>query len=182
MSTSSQLPEQRSAPMHERRSFLGALFAIVGGVVSATLAVPLIRFATYPLRATAGGTSWSDVGKMDEFTSLTAPVTRTIHVERVDGWRSSFAQNAVYIVPLGAGKLKVLSSVCPHLGCTVRWVDKQNQFVCPCHGGIFTETGALVHGPPLRAMDSLQTKVENGMLKVRFEYFREQVADKEPMA
>lgn len=182
MSTSSQLPEQQSAHMHERRSFLGALFAIVGGVVSATLAVPLIRFATYPLRATAGGTSWSDVGKMDEFTSLTAPVPRTIQVERVDGWRSSFAQSAVYVVPLGGEKIKVLSSVCPHLGCTVRWNDKQDQFACPCHGGIFTETGALVHGPPLRAMDSLQTKVENGILKVRFQYFRELVADKEPMA
>src|SRR5665213_2111405 len=105
MSTSSRIPEQHTAPMPARRSFLGALLAIVGGVVSAALAVPLIRFATYPLRAATGETSWSDIGEIAEFTSLTAPVARTIQVERVDGWRSSFAQNAVYVVPLGGGKI-----------------------------------------------------------------------------
>jgi Rieske Fe-S protein len=90
-------------------------------------------------------------------------------------------QNGIYIVPAGDGKLKVLSSVCPHLGCSLRWIDKRNMFVCPCHGGTFTHTGVHVSGPPLRAMDELESKVENGVLKVRFQYFRQLDAKKEPV-
>src|ERR1700733_337332 len=177
MSTQAHVPN--SVP--ERRSFIRNLFVAVGGLVTATLAIPLARFATFPLRAKEDETSWSDVGKPDEFLSLAEPVARTIDVQRIDGWRSSVIQNGIYIVPTGNGNLKVLSSVCPHLGCAVRWIGKQDKFICPCHGGTFTNTGVHVSGPPLRAMDELESKVENGVLKVRFQYFRQLVARKEPV-
>jgi menaquinol-cytochrome c reductase iron-sulfur subunit len=173
------LVDQRSVPVPERRSFLGLLLAGVGGVVGAVMAIPLVRFATFPLRVPAEETSWSDVGKVDEFLSLAEPVSRTIDVKKIDGWRSSVVQNGVYVVPTGSGNLKVLSSVCPHLGCAVRWIGKQDKFICPCHGGTFTSAGVHVSGPPLRAMDELESKVENGVLKVRFQYFRQLVAKKE---
>ena len=181
MSAPVHLSDQMPVPVPERRSFLGLLLAAVGGLVSAALAIPLVRFATFPLRVPSAATSWSDVGKADEFLSLAEPVARTIDVQRIDGWRSSVIQNGIYIVPAGNGNLKVLSSVCPHLGCAVRWIGKQDKFVCPCHGGTFTNTGVHVSGPPLRAMDELESKVENGVLKVRFQYFRQLVARKEPV-
>jgi menaquinol-cytochrome c reductase iron-sulfur subunit len=163
----------------ERRSFLGLLLAIIGGGIGAVMAIPLVRFATFPLRSRSGQAPWSDVGKIDEFQSLNAPVGRTIDIQTVEGWRSSVMQNNVYVVPNGSGSLKVISSVCPHLGCAVRWVDKQDRFICPCHGGTFTKSGERVSGPPLRAMDELESKVENGVLKVRFQYFRQLDANKE---
>jgi menaquinol-cytochrome c reductase iron-sulfur subunit len=173
------LSDPMPIPMPERRSFLGLLLAGVGGLVSAVLAIPLVRFVTFPLRVPAEETSWSDVGKLDEFVSLAEPVARTIDVKKIDGWRSSVVQNGVYVVPMGDGHLKVLSSVCPHLGCAVRWIEKQDRFICPCHGGTFTSAGVHLSGPPLRAMDELESKVENGVLKVRFQYFRQLVARKE---
>jgi menaquinol-cytochrome c reductase iron-sulfur subunit len=173
------LSDPMPIPMPERRSFLGLLLAGVGGLVSAVLAIPLVRFVTFPLRVPAEETSWSDVGKLDEFVSLAEPVARTIDVKKIDGWRSSVVQNGVYVVPMGDGHLKVLSSVCPHLGCAVRWIEKQDRFICPCHGGTFTSAGMHLSGPPLRAMDELESKVENGVLKVRFQYFRQLVARKE---
>jgi menaquinol-cytochrome c reductase iron-sulfur subunit len=182
MSTSAHAPEQVTSSVSERRSFLRTLLVGVGGLVSATLAFPLVRFATFPLRVREDEASWSDVGKIDEFVSLAKPVVRTVDVQRTDGWRSSVAQNGVYIVPVGSGKFKVLSSVCPHLGCAVRWIDNKDRFICPCHGGTFTATGVHVSGPPLRAMDELESKVENGVLKVRFQYFRQSSATKEPVA
>jgi menaquinol-cytochrome c reductase iron-sulfur subunit len=181
MSTPVHVPEEVTASVLERRSFLRTLLVAVGGLVSATLAFPLVRFATFPLRVRESEASWSDVGKMDEFVTLAQPVVRTIDVKSIDGWRSSMAQNGVYVVPAGDGKLKVLSSVCPHLGCAVRWIDKKDRFICPCHGGTYTSTGARVSGPPRRAMDELESKVENGVLKVRFQYFRQLAADKEPV-
>jgi menaquinol-cytochrome c reductase iron-sulfur subunit len=138
-----------------------------------------VRFAMFPLRGRAGSVSWSDVGKIEEFQALNAPVAHTIDIRTIEGWRSSVVQNNVYVVPNGSGSLKVLSSVCPHLGCAVRWVAKQDRFICPCHGGTFTSSGERVSGPPLRGMDELESKVEDGTLKVRFQYFRQLDANKE---
>ena len=165
----------------ERRSFLGFLLTAIGGAIGAAMAIPLVRFATFPLRGGSGKVSWSDVGKIEEFQSQGAPVAHTIEIQTLEGWRSSVVQNSVYVVPNGSGSLKVLSSVCPHLGCAVRWVDKQDRFICPCHGGTFTRSGERVSGPPLRGMDELESKVEDGMLKVRFQYFRQLDANKEPV-
>src|ERR1700743_1432157 len=164
----------------ERRSFLGLLLGAIGGVIGAVMAIPLVRFATFPLRSRSGQASWSDVGKIDEFQSLNEPVARAIDIQTNEGWRNSELQNNVYVVPNGSGSLKVLSSVCPHLGCAVRWVDKQERFICPCHGGTFTKAGERVSGPPPGGMDELESKVENGVLKVRFQYFRQLDANKEP--
>lgn len=182
MAIPADIPEQGPVRVADRRSFLGYLLAAVGGLVSAALAVPLVRFATFPLRTRTEDTSWSNVGRLDEFSGLAEPVARTIDVTRIDGWSSSMAQTGVYVVPDGSGQLKVLSSVCPHLGCAVPWIGKKDKFICPCHGGTFTSTGVHVSGPPLRAMDELESKVENGVLKVRFQYFRQLVAKKEPMS
>jgi menaquinol-cytochrome c reductase iron-sulfur subunit len=176
MSAPAEIHEQM-----ERRSFLGFLLTAIGGVIGATMTIPLVRFAAFPLRGRAGQVSWSDVGKIEEFQSLNTPVAHTIDIQTIEGWRSSVVQNNVYIVPNGSGSLKVLSSVCPHLGCAVRWVAKQDRFICPCHGGTFTSSGERVSGPPLRGMDALESKVEDGVLKVRFQYFRQLDANKEPL-
>lgn len=177
--SSARLPEQPPVAMMERRSFLGVVLAAAGGLVSAALAVPLVRFAAFPLRDSAETAPWSDVGNIDEFRSLKEPVARVIDVTRTEGWRGNTVQNGVYVVPTGSGGLTVLSSVCPHLGCAVRWIEKQDKFICPCHGGTFTNTGAHISGPPLRAMDELESKIDDGILRVRFQYFRQLVARKE---
>jgi menaquinol-cytochrome c reductase iron-sulfur subunit len=177
MSAPAEIHEQM-----ERRSFLGFLLTAIGGVIGAAMTIPLVRFATFPLRGRAGQVSWSDVGKIEEFQSLNAPVAHTIDIQTIEGWRSSVVQNNVYVVPNGSGSLKVLSSVCPHLGCAVRWIARQDRFICPCHGGTFTSSGERVSGPPLRGMDALESKVEDGVLKVRFRYFRQLDANKEPLS
>ena len=179
MPAQADLPDQTPVQIPERRSFLGYMLGTLGALVSAALAVPLVRFATFPLGVHSDESTWSDVGKIDDFNALAEPVARTVDINTLDGWRSSVAQNGVYVLPGTNGSLKVLSSVCPHLGCSVRWLAEQGKFVCPCHGGTFTRTGARVSGPPLRSMDELESKVENGILKVRFQYFRQLIANKE---
>ena len=104
---------------------------------------------------------------------------RTIQIEQVDGWRKAISEKAVYITKDRQGHLLLLTSVCPHLGCTVPWNKDRQQFVCPCHGGTFMPDGTRVSGPSLRGMDSLETSVEGGQLTVRFQYFRQLVSDKE---
>jgi len=165
-----------------RRSFVMTMFAVSGAVVGALLAIPLFRFATFPLRKTESESEWSDVGPATDFASLTAPVARTITLERRDAWQTTSSQTAVYVLPGKSDAFKILSPVCPHLGCSVQWQDAQNKFICPCHSGSFAADGERLGGPPPRSMDSLESKVENGTLKVRYQYFRQLVPNKEPMA
>jgi menaquinol-cytochrome c reductase iron-sulfur subunit len=162
-----------------RRSFLGALLGLGSVFVATLLSIPLIRFALFPLLRRTTEIETSPVGELSQFSSLTAPVMRTIQIEQVDGWRKAISEKAVYVTKDSQGQLRVLTSICPHLGCTVPWNKEKNQFVCPCHGATFAADGTRVSGPSLRGMDSLETLVKNGQLLVRFQYFRQLVSDKE---
>ena len=162
-----------------RRSFLAALLAVGGAGMAALLSAPLVRFAFYPLRNSTNETEWSEIGPAADFAALTTPVTRLVTVEQVDGWRKIVTQRPVYVVKDAGGALAVLSPVCPHLGCTVRVVEDENKFVCPCHNGVFAASGTLVSGPPPRNLDSLESKIDGDVLKVRYQFFRQLTRDKE---
>ncbi|HEY1423179.1 MAG TPA: ubiquinol-cytochrome c reductase iron-sulfur subunit [Candidatus Acidoferrum sp.] len=176
------LPENlglTSSSPEGRRSFLAALLGVGSALVGALLSVPLLRFALFPLLRQTTELKSSSVGSVSEFADLTEPVLRTIQIEQVDGWRKAVSEKAVYITKNGKGQLSVLTSVCPHLGCTVPWNKDKQQFLCPCHGGTFTSDGTRFSGPSLRGMDTLQTSIQDGNLMVRFQYFRQLIADKE---
>jgi menaquinol-cytochrome c reductase iron-sulfur subunit len=162
-----------------RRSFLAALLGVGSALIGGLLAVPLIRFALFPLIRRTTDLKATTVGPLSDFASLTEPAMRTIQIEQLDGWRKMVSEKAVYITKDSNNQLRVLTSICPHLGCTVPWNKEKNQFVCPCHGGTFNKDGSRVSGPSLRGMDTLETSVADGQLLVRFQYFRQLVPDKE---
>jgi quinol---cytochrome c reductase iron-sulfur subunit, bacillus type len=165
-----------------RRSFLGVLLGFGTVVMGAALSIPLIRVALHPLLTTTTEIDWSDVGNIDEFTSLTAPLKRLIKVEQRDAWRKIIAEKAVYVLPTKNGVPRVLSPICPHLGCSIPWNEAKQQFVCPCHVAVFAMDGAKISGPAPRAMDDLESKIDNGVLKVRYQYFRQLIPQKEPLS
>jgi menaquinol-cytochrome c reductase iron-sulfur subunit len=165
--------------LESRRSFLGVLLGLGAFFVATLLSVPLIRFALFPLLRRTTELKQSPVGALADFSSLTEPVMRTIQIEQVDGWRKAVSEKAVYVTKDSQGQLRVLTSICPHLGCTVPWNKEKNQFVCPCHGATFAADGTRVSGPSLRGMDTLETAAHDGELLVRFQYFRQLVSDKE---
>ena len=168
-------------PMN-RRSFLGVLLGFGAAVVGAALSIPLLRVALHPLLSTTTRTDWSDVGKIEEFTELAAPAKKLITVEQRDGWRKIISEKAIYVLPAKDGVLRILSPICPHLGCSIPWVEAKQQFICPCHTAIFALDGAHISGPSPRSMDDLESKVEEGILKVRYQYFRQLIATKEVLA
>lgn len=165
-----------------RRSFLGALIGVGTVGVGFVLGIPIVRFVLHPLLSVTTETKWSDVGLFTELDSISSPVKRTILVEQQDGWRKIVTEKVVYIIRNANGQLRVLSSICSHLGCSVSWRDSQNQFVCPCHKAVFGKEGSQISGPAPRSMDELESKVENGILKVKYQYFRQLVPTKEVMA
>ena len=175
-------PCDSRASVAPRRSFLGVLLAAGAATMGAFLAVPLVRFAVHPLLRATTPPSWAKVGLVDDFTSVAFPVKKLITVEQRDGWRKIISEKPVYIIKDSNGQLAALSSVCPHLGCSVAWHAEKDEFLCPCHGGFFGADGKLLGGPPPRGMDRLESKIEDGVLKVHYQYFRQLVPDKEVIA
>ena len=178
----SESPNRTQPESPARRSFLTGLLAAGSATVGAILAVPLVRFTLHPVLARTTEKSWSDVGNADEFQNLGAPVKKLVTIEQRDGWRKTTAEKPVYVSKDAKGELIVLSAVCTHLGCTVPWVEKDTNFICPCHLGTFAPDGKLLAGPPPRDMDRLESKIEDGVLKTQYQFFRQLTRNKEDLA
>lgn len=165
-----------------RRSFFGTLLLVGSAGMGAILAVPVLRYVLYPLYAKSGKNVWSPIGEMNSFSNLSKPILAPLQLKQVDGWREVDSSQTVYVTKSAQGKLEVLSSICPHMGCTVGWRESQHDFYCPCHGSIFKSDGKHVSGPSPRGLDPLPNKIEDGKLMVKFEYFRENVPNREVLS
>jgi Rieske Fe-S protein len=66
-------------------------------------------------------------------------------------------------------KFRVLSPICTHQGCIVKWRADRSLFVCPCHGGTFDAEGNRKSGPPQSPLAMLDYRVKDGQLLIRGE-------------
>jgi Rieske Fe-S protein len=91
---------------------------------------------------------------------------RWIYVVDIDGlapgaalpWRTPSGER-ISIARVGHGRTTAdfvaLSSICPHLGCQVRFEAQHARFFCPCHNGVFAPDGRALSGPPAEAGQDL---------------------------
>ncbi len=89
------------------------------------------------------------------------PRTRKLFAGQVDqyppGQVQSFydLQGNEILVKRDASGFQAFSSVCPHLGCRVRWEAEKERFFCPCHRGVFNANGIAISGPPAEGGQNL---------------------------
>ena len=102
-----------------RRSFVAVLLGVGTAPVGALLSVPLVRFVFFPILRRTTNTEWSDAGEVGKFVSITDPAEPVVTVKQADGWRMVISRKPVFVLPTGLGAHRVLSPVCPHLGCMV---------------------------------------------------------------
>lgn len=86
------------------------------------------------------------------------PAAAVLAERHADGWYLTRKQVVVFIDREGSG-YRALSAVCQHLGCRVHWDDGKQQFLCPCHGGVYDREGRVVAGPPPRPLDRIPVRV-----------------------
>jgi len=75
--------------------------------------------------------------------------------------------------------VQVLSGACPHNNCTANWIPEKGLFDCKCHNSVFDPTGKVIAGPSRRPMDTLEQKIQNGLLSVRYQKFKKSIPAKE---
>jgi cytochrome b6-f complex iron-sulfur subunit len=71
-----------------------------------------------------------------------------VQLRAVDGARViTFEGKRLLIIRIEAARFLVLSAVCTHSGCTVRYAPPTTDILCPCHGSTFALDGAVTNGP-----------------------------------
>lgn len=56
----------------------------------------------------------------------------------------------------GEIRFVAFSSRCPHLGCKVFWEEANGRYFCPCHNGVFNQSGIAIGGPPSKEKKNLK--------------------------
>jgi Rieske Fe-S protein len=148
----------------ERRRFLAAAINTIQGIIGGTLAVVLGGAIIGPSFLRRRET-WLKAGSLDALNE-NEPTPVTIRVARQDGYTQTVERQVVFLVKSGDG-VKALSSTCTHLGCRVSWDAEAKQLKCPCHGGVYDRTGAVVAGPPPAPLASLMTRIDAGQVLIQ---------------
>jgi cytochrome b6-f complex iron-sulfur subunit len=144
------MEEGAAAP---RRHFLVFLWMGMGLLAVVELVWVALSFLRPGGKAVPGAGSGAlfEAGRVDSF----APGTVT-----------AFPRGRFYLSRLEDGGFVALSRRCPHLGCTLPWVEEAQQFVCPCHSSAFDRKGDLIRSPAPRGMDLFPVTIENAVVRV----------------
>lgn len=162
--------------MLERRGFVTGLLAVLGAVMAAVVSLPLAGYTILPALRKRPET-WVDAGAV---AGLIPGQPRELKVFQTiqDGWLKTTVPKSVWAVKQASGEVVVYSGLCTHLGCGFRWNPQQQQFQCPCHMASFALDGQVLGGPPPRPLDTLQSKIEEGRLRVIYKEFKAGAAAK----
>lgn len=122
-----------------RRKFCIAGLTGISGVLGASVLGSGAVFLGAPGISNKLEGKWIEAGALADFEEgLFSRVVLEYEVQ--DGWAYS-NQKMLAFVRRHGDKLLALSATCTHLGCNVRWREESNQFVCPCHAGVYDENG-----------------------------------------
>ena len=166
------------APVPERRSFLGLISGLVVAGISAVLGVTIGRYSIGPAFSASNGQDWTNLGSLDEFADGKM-IKKNVIVSQDAGWGKFQSQRSVWVVRKGEN-VKVFSGVCPHLGCSVN--TRANKFICACHGSEWNGEGSTVAGPTPRGLDTLEFRVEDNKLKIKYQDFKQGLTTKEVLS
>jgi len=129
---------------------------------------------------------WSRVAPLASLPEDGSPAKFEVILEKVvDAW-TTYKDVPVGAVYLSRRKDEVIAFnlKCPHLGCAIDFRKQSKDYFCPCHNSSFALDGSITteNSPSPRPMDTMETKVENGQVWLRFQHFRPNISEKVPLA
>lgn len=154
-----------------RRDFIKASLALIGGLIGAVIGIPSIGYVLSPaLQAREEADSLS-LGPLANY-PIGVPTRFEFTRTKVNGWERTATNYGLYVYRRSEAEVRVFSDICTHLACRVNWHPDIQNYVSPCHDGHFDIEGKVVSGPPPRPLDEFITKIENGNLFVQLPPFR----------
>jgi Rieske Fe-S protein len=160
-------PESSDATDPGRRKFLIRGISVIGGGITAAIALPAVAYVTGSSRAATGEEEWVRLGSVSSIEPGVPPALVKATVERRTGYLTEEQEISVFVTTETGAEFTILSNICTHLGCRVRWVQDQNGYFCPCHNAIFGPDGEVVQGPPPRPLDRFEYMIEEGQLFIK---------------
>jgi glycine/D-amino acid oxidase-like deaminating enzyme/nitrite reductase/ring-hydroxylating ferredoxin subunit len=85
-----------------------------------------------------------------------APASTLDSVARGEGRIVTVAGKKVAASRDEDGKLTLLSPICTHMACTVRWNAAEKSWDCPCHGARYDVDGDVLNGPAIKPLAKKQ--------------------------
>ena len=142
-----------------------------------------------PVKKSAGESGAAPWSKVTSFSSLPedgSPAKFEVVQEKVvDAWTTykDVPVGAVYLTRKG-DEVVAFNLKCPHLGCAIDFRKQSNDYFCPCHNSSFALDGSVTteNSPSPRPMDTMETKVEDGQVWIRFQQFRPNIPEKIPLS
>jgi menaquinol-cytochrome c reductase iron-sulfur subunit len=83
-----------------------------------------------------------------------------------EAWPRPLEEQAVFVWRRSEADVVVFSRSCTDLGCPLDYDRGSTCFYCPCHGGVFTQDGQRLTGPPNAPMYRYSHRVRDGVLEI----------------
>ncbi|HEV1997616.1 MAG TPA: ubiquinol-cytochrome c reductase iron-sulfur subunit [Candidatus Dormibacteraeota bacterium] len=161
------VPRSREPERLSRRRFAAWGTAISGALVSLTLGIPIVGYLVSPLFARKDPLWEKRIGSILDLVDE-QPARFVVRFPQ-NAWLTTEEEHTVYVVKHGAD-LDVFANTCTHMQCPVRFHKDINQFLCPCHGGLYDLHGTNVGGPPPKPLPRYTHRVDgDGVLYVKNE-------------
>lgn len=155
--------ESESKKEISRRDFMKVTIGAIGGLIGLGFGLPAVAYVIGPALKKSNALAWISLGAVSRI-ELGKPTLFKTKIKRQTGWIVNEVELAFYVLTEDGRNFTAMSNVCTHLGCRIRWIEAQGQYVCPCHNGVFDKSGNVISGPPPRPLDTYETKVENDQL------------------
>lgn len=149
-----------------RRKFLMKVALLANGVVGVVLAVPVIGYIIGPASRRKGSENyWVPVGNLEQFPE---GETRLGEYRNPNGTPADgqTRNQPCWVRHISGSKFQVFAINCAHMECPVHWFPQSRLFMCPCHGGVYYENGAVASGPPPRGLYEYKYKVVGNQLMI----------------
>jgi Rieske Fe-S protein len=157
------------SPVLDRKGFVKIVTAALGSLMAAIIGLPVIQYFISPALTKAAEEDWISLGELENY-PLGIPTLFNFTLTKVNGWERSSQSYGVFVLRKSPEDVTAFSDVCTHLSCRVNWNESDQQYACPCHAAYFDIDGEVISGPPPRALDQYEIKVESNQL---FIYLRE---------
>lgn len=148
-----------------RRKFLIRLSLFASAIPAAIISVPVFSALLGPLlRRTEQ--KWRKVASLAEFPVGSTKLVKFINADPLP-WAGVTAKSAAWLRRENEKEFTAFSANCTHLGCPVRWEDKAQMFMCPCHGGVYYKDGSVAAGPPPKGLVRYYVRINKNDVEIR---------------